>query len=325
MNIEDKNLSDKSNICESITWHKKKDSLIRICKKYITYLETSKVLNFVRPDYDVCILLNYWLYEKLPEIFGFQDSLYDISLAFGSLQHIWNQLYHYPRTRVNYNNCKPEYETDNHEDWINRKKLYDYYVDYNYLISMAKNYPKGCIYYKKIKEKHTVFDYFDRHCVSNAYKCPQFYYDFKSYDPENVISTLPCHDQVELTKSASPGPEEATKESSSHHPAGPEAQNAVSGDHPGETDPNVSLHSTQSTPKSSDIGTKVSHSVLGAAPVLLTATMLYRYTPLGPWIRRFGGGRTNSMNTMDTLSPYTEETGNMFPEDTANYISYHPI
>ncbi|KMZ77313.1 hypothetical protein PVIIG_06121, partial [Plasmodium vivax India VII] len=75
----------------------------------------------------------------------------------------------------------------------------------------------------------------------------------------------------------------------------------------------------------SEIRRKVTHSVNVAALFLLTPTMLYRYTPLGPWIRRFGGGGTNSMNAMDALSSYTQETGNMLSDDSANYISYQPI
>ncbi|VUZ99565.1 PIR protein, fragment [Plasmodium vivax] len=52
---------------------------------------------------------------------------------------------------------------------------------------------------------------------------------------------------------------------------------------------------------------------------------LPKYTPLGPWIRRFGGGGTNSMNAMDTFSSYTEETSNMLSDESANYISYQPM
>ncbi|CAG9472718.1 unnamed protein product [Plasmodium vivax] len=316
MNIEHKDLSNYSKYCDAIKLRKNEREVKEICKKYIRYLETSTVLNVSKPDYNVCTLLNYWIYDKLSEIYRAEDSLYDINLAFGNLQFVWNKLYLYSG-RTNHNNCKPEYETDNHEDWINRKKLYDYYVDYNYLISMAKSYQKECIYYKKIKEKHTVFDYFDRQCVSNTYKCPQFYYDFKSSNPKSVISTLPCHDQVDQARSGDPAHEKATRESSSHH-------SAHSGDGPGlkqlVDDPATKLEHVDS-----GIGRKVSHSVLGAAPVLLTATMLYRYTPLGPWIRKLRGINTNSMNTMDGFSPYTQETGDMFSDDSENYISYQPI
>ncbi|KMZ76799.1 hypothetical protein PVIIG_05400 [Plasmodium vivax India VII] len=316
--------SKYSTECDKIKWPKNADALKKICKKYITYLETSKELKIKKTSYNVCILLNYWLYDKLTEIFVDDYSLHYINLAFINLQYIWNELYHYSK-RTNHNKCKPEFETDNHEDWENRKKLYDYYVDYKDLSFQAKFREDKCMYYKQFKERQKVFDYFDSLCDSSTYKCPNFYYDFKPYDTEKEISKLPCHNQVEQEKSYSPATEKDTKEGPSHDHAGTEIQLASPGDSPGETNQNIGTHITHATPQTHGIVKKVADSVLGAAPVLLTGTMLYRYTPLGPWIRRLGGGRTKRMSAMDTFSPYTQETGNMFSDDSANYISYQPI
>ncbi|SBT54967.1 PIR Superfamily Protein [Plasmodium ovale wallikeri] len=86
-----------------------------------------------------------------------------------------------------------------------------------------------------------------------------------------------------------------------------------------------SPYDTDPTSERSDIGAKVGHSVLGVAPVLLTATALYRYTSIASWIIKVGGTNTNGIGDMDVFSSYTQESGHMFLGDTENYISYQPI
>ncbi|SBT00008.1 PIR Superfamily Protein [Plasmodium ovale curtisi] len=82
---------------------------------------------------------------------------------------------------------------------------------------------------------------------------------------------------------------------------------------------------TESKQESSEIGKKLGHSVLGIAPVMLTATALYRYTPIGSWIRKLGGTNHNTISDIDEFSSYTQESGDMFPDNSANYISYQPM
>ncbi|SCA60527.1 VIR protein [Plasmodium vivax] len=318
MNKEHNDLSYYSNYCEGITWGKNEDQVKEICKKYIRYLETSNELKIVNPSYDVCILLNYWIYDKLAEIFKGEDSLKNIGLAFVSLQYIWSKHYYYPGKTVNYNICKPEFETDNQEDWKNRKKLYDYYVDYNYLISMANILDDKCEYYKKIKEKQAIFDYFDRPCESNSNKCPKFYHNCKSYNPKNVLATLPCHSKMGEVMPHPAAGEDASRSRALHLPE-------PSGEGPGLPQHLDGPQNTESTLGTSGIGKKVTHTVLGAAPIFLTATALYRYTPLGPWIRRLRGSNTNSMSAVGGVSTYMQETGDIFSDNEANYVSYQPM
>ncbi|VVA00324.1 PIR protein, partial [Plasmodium vivax] len=195
MNKDHNDLSNYSKYCD-ITWGKKEHQVKEICKKYIRYLETSDELNFVNPAYDVCTLLNYWTYVKLTEIFGLENSLDDIELAFGNLQYVWNQLYHYTGKSFNHNKCKPNFETNNHKDWLNRKKLYDYYVDYNTLKNMAEIFDGNCEYYKRINDMQTIFDYFDSLYATDPEKCPPIYNVCQSYNPKNMLSTLPCHKKL---------------------------------------------------------------------------------------------------------------------------------
>ncbi|VUZ99758.1 PIR protein [Plasmodium vivax] len=314
MNIEDNDLSDYSIYCDSIPWGKNGHEVKKICKKYITYLETSQILNVENPKYDVCILLNYWIYNELTKIFRDEQSLYLIERAFGSLQLVWNNLYLYSRT--NHNKCDPKFESVNHKDWENRKKLYDYYVDYNTLKNMAEIFDGNCEYYKRINDMQTIFDYFDSLYATDPEKCPPIYNVCQSYNPKNMLSTLPCHKKLGQLSALPLARNPSEDDDITQSPEGPKPIHSVLGDGPAvET-------VTQIESGNSDIRTKVTNSVLGATPVLLTATALYRVCP---WIRRLRGGRTNNMNAMDTFSPYTPKTGDMFSDESANYISYQPM
>ncbi|SBT59136.1 PIR Superfamily Protein [Plasmodium ovale wallikeri] len=89
-------------------------------------------------------------------------------------------------------------------------------------------------------------------------------------------------------------------------------------------------HDTEPKPETSNIGTKVGHSVLGVAPVLLSATALYRYTPVGSWVCKLSGYSPNSVSNMDEgvvegILGNTQETDDILFSNTGNYISYKPI
>ncbi|SBS90011.1 PIR Superfamily Protein [Plasmodium ovale curtisi] len=86
---------------------------------------------------------------------------------------------------------------------------------------------------------------------------------------------------------------------------------------------------TEVTSEASQIGTKLDQSVLGITPVLLTASALYRYTPIGSWIRNLGKNSTNSISYMDGemegFLGNTQESGDILLGETSNYISYQPM
>ncbi|CAI7723955.1 Plasmodium vivax Vir protein, putative [Plasmodium vivax] len=318
MDMESDDLQNYEKKCNEIFVREAKDQMILICKKYLRFLDTSKTWSGQFTKFDVSLLLNYWLYEKLIGIYGDRNSKY-ITFGFSDLQLIWGYFDYKPDDESYYKKCKPDPSNVNHEDWENRKKLYDYYVDYDYLNMMANFHDNKCEYYKKIQDKKSLYEYFEEECSPEKNNCPDFYKECESYNPKYVLPNLHCHAEMQAAARAldqSPGIRDDAAQRLGHEAGGGRSQFQEAAE---------STQDTHPTSQSSDIGTKVSHSVLGAAPVLLTATMLYRYTPLGPWIRNLGGGRTNSMGAMNTFSPYTEETGNIFSEDSSNFISYQPI
>ncbi|SBS96014.1 PIR Superfamily Protein [Plasmodium ovale curtisi] len=310
MNSESSDLSKYHQQCKKIEGITYDEHMIKMCEKYMRYLENCDVLNKGNFEYDVSMLLNYWVYENLTNIYGSNNDL-QINLAFAKLQYIWRYQNYYPQIESYYQKCKPEISMVNHYDWKERKELYDYYVDYQTLRGTATNISQKCEeYYKKIEKKIPLYKYFEKECLPPKSNCPEIYEKCKPYNPESFISTLPCHNQIAQETAAA----QKTKVDRALQQPPPEQPRSVS-----------NFHGTASTLETSEIGAKVGHSVLGVAPVLLTATALYRYTHLGPWIRKLSGSSPNSISDMEKFSTYTQESGDIFSDSAENYISYQPI
>ncbi|KMZ77107.1 hypothetical protein PVIIG_05610 [Plasmodium vivax India VII] len=319
MDMESDDLQDYHEECSKIKVKNKENEMIPICKKYLRFIDKSKSWGDVKYGYNVSLLLNYWIYKKLTEIYGDKNSQ-DIMLGFVDLQMRWRYFNKSRDKEPYYEKCKPDDELVNHTDWENRKALYDYCVNYDYLSMMANSLDKECEYYKKIQEKKSLYEHFESECLPPKNDCPNFFVQCEPYNPKYVLHKLHCHAEMQKAASEtlgqSPGTRYTAEPNQGHEGDGGPFQFQAAG---------AVTQDTPSTSQPSDIKTKVANSVLGAAPVLFTGTMLYRYTPLGPWIRRFGGANTNSMSAMGGVSPYMQETGEMFSDNEANYISYQPM
>ncbi|SBT71951.1 PIR protein [Plasmodium ovale] len=314
---DNSDLSNYSHLCDTSNVYNYPNEAKKICEKILRYLDKYPVLRDSNSEYDVCNLLNYWIYDTLANIFGAENTT-KIEIAFGSLQMIWS----YPNSKLQktsyYNKCKPDFNIFKHVDWKKIRELYEYYVDYTALYGTAKTYSTKCEeYYQKIESKKSLYDHFGNSCFNDKYDCPELYIKCKNYSPYNVLYELPCHSKIEAKRAP-------LKASSSHNPPGKE-QGA--GDHvlsPGL--PAVETGSgKEMTQENFETGTKIGHSVLGVAPALLTATALYRYTPIGSWFRKFGGYSQSGISDMDEFSSYTQGSGDIFADSAENYISYQPI
>ncbi|SBS84728.1 PIR Superfamily Protein [Plasmodium ovale curtisi] len=309
---ENSDLSDYSHLCDTSNVYNYPNEAKKICEKILRYLHKYPVLKDDNTGYDVCKLLNYWIYDTLAENFGAENTT-KIEHAFGSLQMIWS----YPNPKLQktsyYNKCKPDFNIFKEHDWKNIRELYEYYVDYSTLYGLAKSFDDECEYYKKIEAKKTLYEHFGNSCLTNEYKCPQLYDKCQNYNPEKVLSDLPCHGRIAAQRAAS-----AKSLAKAHHLE-------QSQRHVHRVQPVSHPSSTGLTEQNPDIGRTVGHSVLGVAPVLLTATALYRYTPVGSWFRKLGGYNQSDISDMDGFSSYTQESGDIFADSAANYISYQPI
>ncbi|SBT54854.1 PIR Superfamily Protein [Plasmodium ovale wallikeri] len=296
--------------CNNIYAFKHKNHMIYLCKIVLQYLEQSAQWkeNENQNEYDECILLNYWLYDELYKEF-FHDKSY-INIAYGNIQTKWANLVNDRHETSYHNKCKPLFNKIlKYDDWKKGKELYDYCINYKYIEQMCQfQYEKCGEYCEYVEKRSYLYDHFEKACTANEGYCPHFYNKCKSYNPNTVLKTLKCPEKVKTPRDAVP------EASVTHHHAGQEQESG-----PG------AIGS-----ETSDIGTKVGHSVLGVAPVLLTATALYRYTPIGSWIRNLSGNTTNNISGMDGgemegFFPSSHESGGMLFGDTQNYISYQPM
>ncbi|SBT01058.1 PIR Superfamily Protein [Plasmodium ovale curtisi] len=281
----------------------------KICEKILRHLENSTIWNDENSGYDVCILLNYWVYDTLTALFG-ADNNAKIVAAFGKLQPIWNELIADDKQPAFFNKCAPDHDIPSQNDWKSRKELYDYCVNYALIESVSKYYNVKCRdYYKYIEGKTSLYTYFEQLCNTNEEKCPKSFKRCQAYNPTLVLHKLECHEKIKAERSA------AEKDLA--------LQNSLRQEFGSNSD-------TEKTSENSEIGKKVGHSVIGIAPVVLTASVLYKYTPIRSWIHKLGGTNQHSISDMDggemeSFLYNTQGSGNMFFGDTENYISYQPM
>ncbi|SBT57130.1 PIR Superfamily Protein [Plasmodium ovale wallikeri] len=258
------------------------------------------------------------LYTDLHKYNTHCDKLHDyIDIAYGTIQGIWNNLVLDSSQRSYYNKCRPLFDMLKHNDWEKRKELYDYYVNYKTAYQIANNYEDKCKeYYSYIEGKAELYKHFGDICISDNTNCPKIYDKCISYNPDLVLRTINCHSKIVAERAATS--EQAAKARALQH-------SQVKG-----LGSRSLSSSSELSQENSDIGKKVGQSVLGVAPVLLTASALYRYTPVGSWIRKLGGYNTNNLSNMDGSEmdgflSNTQVSGNIFFDNTENYISYQPL
>ncbi|SBS95894.1 PIR Superfamily Protein [Plasmodium ovale curtisi] len=69
-------------LCDTNIVHNNINDIKNICKRILRYLENNTVWVDKNSGYDVSILLNYWIYDELTDIFGAQSTSEKISSAF---------------------------------------------------------------------------------------------------------------------------------------------------------------------------------------------------------------------------------------------------
>ncbi|GAB69605.1 CYIR protein, partial [Plasmodium cynomolgi strain B] len=244
------------------------DEVIGICKRYITYLEKYESWNISIPENHMCTLLNYWFYNALVNILG-SDNYSTIVQAFGTLLRRWSHIDDKELSKSLKNKCGYYFKLPPKDDWQKRKELYEYYLDYTTIKSLSSDISKCESYYEYIQKKAELYEHFEKVCLPRTSNCPDFYDECMPYKPDNVLSSFPCYDEMQKQQHAAKSPKILNNLT---HTLQPENGIVTAGlQASAET-----IQHTQSTSESSDIRTKISDSILGTAPVLLTATMLYR-------------------------------------------------
>ncbi|KMZ88911.1 hypothetical protein PVBG_05840 [Plasmodium vivax Brazil I] len=194
-NIEDfKIYFDK---CESLPNLPKRKSLKIRCAKLLKYLKTNKFSKKEDNEYDTCILLNYWLYNRLNVILQSDDSS-NIYRAFGEIGNIWSSFIEDNLNDVEKETCKHMHNIVNHYDWRKRKGLYDYCVNIDALKEIVLRYPRICNdVHEYIEDKAHLYEHFRNKCPSSDENvCPKFYEKCKHYDPKDVLPLPGCQEKI---------------------------------------------------------------------------------------------------------------------------------
>ncbi|SCA82005.1 VIR protein [Plasmodium vivax] len=287
-----------------------------LCAQLVKYLKTTYILfNKEKLKYNPCILLNYWLYSRLVNILRTEDSSV-IALTLGKLELIWNDIVGHASYKSSYNKCVPDNSIVTQKDWRERRKLYEYFVNYGTIEKTIPVFKDTCPEYWSYVESHTsLYKYFDTHCPKSNYQCPEFYKECKQYDPKDVLHKFGCHARMKQKKD-----EEAAAN------ARPALQPSISADQEQNSRIPGGLQSphngTHTAKKTGDI-------LLGVVATSLTSGALYRFTPLGRIIRNGLGWNNNNMRNMHGseygLFDYAPESFNPYTGGgEEHYIGYQP-
>ncbi|VUZ99872.1 PIR protein, partial [Plasmodium vivax] len=182
--------------CDSLKNVPKGNAFRIYCGQLVKYLKTKyTTTNGQNNEYDVCPLLNYWIYGKLVDIYG-SDKNSTFFQAYGKLQEIWSRVIPDDTDASSNNICKPIiFDIYKQDDWYERKEFYDYIVDYKILKDSANLYDSSNCeeYYKYIERKIPIYEHIKNLCTpESANTCPEFYKQCKECDPKKLLSELNC-------------------------------------------------------------------------------------------------------------------------------------
>ncbi|KMZ82959.1 hypothetical protein PVIIG_05254 [Plasmodium vivax India VII] len=196
-------LSDNIEYCRSLDELQLGKSIKIICPRLLKYLENKSFSRNNDNEYIYCLLLNYWVYNRLNIILQSNHPSI-IYRAFGRIEYIWNNFIEDKLNNRKNITCKPIHSITTYDDWRYRKELYEYYLDYYPASLTVKNYPVRCDeFYKYVESKKTLYEHFKKRCPPNDTKrCPEFYAQCKQYDPDEVLSTLSCHEKMKQERTA---------------------------------------------------------------------------------------------------------------------------
>ncbi|CAI7719872.1 Plasmodium vivax Vir protein, putative [Plasmodium vivax] len=311
------NFSEYKGKCESLlTGTRGGNAIMNTCAKLLYYLKNNQISNKQNAKYDVCPLLNYWLYSKLNMILKFHDS--DIKPTFAKFVIIWNDFILDVLKKTKNETCEPMSNIVAYEDWKKRKELYEYYVNYDALSDTVKTFPNKCEeFYQYVEGKKELYEYFKKLCTpKGTNRCPEFYDKCEKYDPDIVLPHPYCHNTI-LHERAPAWRSSLQRENSL---SGSETDSDVT-DGPMRPDDAPKFSGNPKTVEN------VGNILLGVVATTMTSGALYRFTPLGGMIRNGLGWNNNNMSNINggdfRLYDYASEPFNPYPGEE-HYIGYHP-
>ncbi|EDL42656.1 variable surface protein Vir14, truncated, putative, partial [Plasmodium vivax] len=303
--------------CETLNSVHKSNNVKKICARLLQYLDNyTKSIN-ENDEYDICMLLSFWVYSRLFDILKSKGETY-IYRVYAKFQSIWYGFIDDNLKNTNNKKCRPISDLAVYDDWRDRKELYEYCVDYYTFSQTLAGFPDRCKeFYKYVESKKALYAKFKNLCSSDKKKgCPEFYAKCEKYDPEKVLPRLDCYHEIKQERDAAALSIPQLRDE--HSVNEPNSEGTDAGMKPFD-DPNLSGNPHTVT--------KLGNVFLGVVATTMTSGALYRFTPLGGMIRNGLGWNTNNMRNFNggdiRLYDYAAEPFNPYPGEE-HYIGYHP-
>ncbi|SBT02023.1 PIR protein [Plasmodium ovale] len=293
------NDSEIKNLCENAAG---------ILKHVAEQLKTKSTIR------EYCAYFNFYIYYQIKKKFSSYSSsdieniISEIHSGLGNINNVLSE-----------NKCSFKYTSSNIEldKWMDMKSMYDYNKNYNYI---ENNYPTNdetCkINNEYLKNIKPLYEKWNVACCNGGPKCNFYYYDCVNIkDPDELLNKIKCNDlpKADLRDSA------------------PEAGIALSG----EKGYDLHLQDEQSEGGDNDASTlgPLKSSITFIVPLIgtpLICSFLYKFSPLGPWLRSKIKQNINikhitNNDSTDELLEYTSQYADINSNNIPYNISYQNI
>ncbi|KMZ88739.1 hypothetical protein PVBG_05685 [Plasmodium vivax Brazil I] len=176
--------------CNTLSYPYKNNQKIRkICEKVVKYIKSNPLIPYIKHLKDhQCNLFNYWIYEQLDSYY--KDDYKEHVQIFGNFLRVFSGLEYYKKE----NTCKLSSSIPIMPNRQERKKLYEYCIDYEAILEKSQSSKDKCnIYYTYVQDKMPLFKKFQGLCTSDdTNDNPDFCKICKNKDPKDLLLKLKC-------------------------------------------------------------------------------------------------------------------------------------
>ncbi|GAW84256.1 variable surface protein [Plasmodium gonderi] len=226
--------------------------------------------------------------------------------------------------------CYLDYAIPTKNDWKMRKKLYEYYVDFNYLSSMVSKENNNCtVLLNFINDKADIYSNFKDLCLNmKTNQCPIVVENYNDYDPKNLVHKLKCYEPV--VDRNFKGTTFSEEKKGVDLFVGQEMHPSIQEQLEHELRTTITVHESQLRDNSYTSLKIIGNSILAVVLTFIGFGVLYKLTPVG---RQLLNNTIKLRNMISNLNGqnhrninYTLESFNSF-YDHANeeYRGYNPV
>ncbi|KMZ95251.1 variable surface protein Vir4 [Plasmodium vivax Mauritania I] len=328
LNYDIDNLNDYNKECDKLNEPYNTPGVKNICKHVLKYLETKSFKlddeNSVRDD---CVLLNYWVYDKLSKLYGSSGSA-DVPHAYGTLQSHWYSLVENSNNTSYFRKCKPSDTIVTESNRENKKELFEYCVDYETARKLADYYNKCEDYYPYFQKKVKLFEFFEGACASKTNDCPAFYEKCKEHDPRKFLHQLSCHNKMKDIKEPAALPRLLPESGEGKEEGPPEADDKYSSPMPTGEVPSPLAATLRGRIPNTPI--KYGDLLLGVVVTSITSGVLYRFKPYRRRLRNGFGWNSTPISTLNEggnglLAQVLDAHNPLSGDGAEHFIGYTPV